>query len=77
MEQILIVEDEPKIADLLQKYLQNANYQTHWLNTGLGVGEWVRKEQPQLILLDLMLPGKMAWKSARKFANFAVYQSSC
>ena len=28
MERILIVEDEPKIADLLQKYLQNANFQT-------------------------------------------------
>ena len=75
MEQILIVEDEPKIADLLQKYLQNANYQTHWLNSGLGVGEWVRKEPPQLILLDLMLPGKdglEVCKEIRQFSNVPI-----
>jgi two-component system response regulator BaeR len=71
MEQILIVEDEPKIADLLQKYLQNANYQTHWLNTGLGVGEWVRKEQPQLILLDLMLPGKDGLEVCKEVRQFS------
>ena len=71
MEQILIVEDEPKIADLLQKYLQNANYQTHWLNTGLGVGEWVRKEQPQLILLDLMLPGKDGLEVCKEIRQFS------
>ncbi|QTR48088.1 response regulator [Thiothrix litoralis] len=71
MEQILIVEDEPKIADLLQKYLQNANYQTHWLNTGLGVGEWVRKEHPQLILLDLMLPGKDGLEVCKDIRQFS------
>ena len=71
MEQILIVEDEPKIADLLQKYLQNANYQTHWLNTGLGVGEWVRKEHPQLILLDLMLPGKDGLEVCKEIRQFS------
>ncbi|MBO0613466.1 MAG: hypothetical protein RL122_1636 [Pseudomonadota bacterium] len=71
MAQILIVEDEPKIADLLQKYLQNANYQTHWLNTGLGVGDWVRKEQPQLILLDLMLPGKDGLEVCKEVRQFS------
>jgi len=71
MAQVLIVEDEPKIADLLQKYLQNANYQTHWLNTGLGVGDWVRKEQPQLILLDLMLPGKDGLEVCKEVRQFS------
>ncbi|MDD5392251.1 MAG: response regulator [Thiothrix sp.] len=72
MERILIVEDEPKIADLLQKYLQNANYQTDWLNSGMGVSDWVRKEKPNLILLDLMLPGKdglEVCKEVRQFSN--------
>lgn len=72
MERILIVEDEPKIADLLRKYLQNANFQTHWLDNGAVVGEWVRQEQPALILLDLMLPGKdglEVCKEIRKFSH--------
>ncbi len=71
MEHILIVEDEPKIADLLQKYLQNANYRTHWLNTGLGVGDWVRHEQPNLILLDLMLPGKDGLEVCKEIRQFS------
>ena len=72
MEQILIVEDEPKSADLLQKYLQNANYHTHWLNSGLGVGEWVRQTPPSLILLDLMLPGKDGLEVCKEIRQFSL-----
>ena len=75
MERILIVEDEPKIADLLRKYLQNANFQTHWLDNGAVVSEWVRQEQPTLILLDLMLPGKdgvEVCKEIRKFSHVPI-----
>lgn len=55
---ILIVEDEPKIAGLLRDYLQQSHYETHWIDRGDTVGEWVRANPPNLILLDLMLPGK-------------------
>ncbi len=75
MERILIVEDEPKIADLLRKYLQNANFQTHWLDNGAVVSEWVRQEHPTLILLDLMLPGKdgvEVCKEIRKFSHVPI-----
>ncbi|MEN9501201.1 MAG: hypothetical protein RI964_486 [Pseudomonadota bacterium] len=71
MERILIVEDEPKIADLLQKYLQNASFQTHWLNNGALVSEWVRHENPALILLDLMLPGKDGLEVCKEIRKFA------
>jgi len=55
---VLIVEDEPKIADLLADYLQQqAGYRTFHLDRGDGVVAWVRENQPDLILLDLMLPG--------------------
>lgn len=58
MNPILIVEDEPKIADLLQKYLQNSGYQTHWIAEGNLANPWITENQPSLVLLDLMLPGK-------------------
>ena len=54
---ILVVEDEPKLARLLQDYLDNAGYASTWLADGLEVVPWVRAHQPDLILLDLMLPG--------------------
>ena len=56
---VLIVEDEPKIANLLADYMRElGGYTTHQLNRGDVVISWVRENRPDLILLDLMLPGK-------------------
>jgi two-component system response regulator BaeR len=57
-EKILIVEDEEKLAGLLTDYLQQAGFTTAILGDGLAVIPWVREHSPDLILLDLMLPGK-------------------
>ncbi|CAK9885378.1 MAG: Transcriptional regulatory protein BaeR [Candidatus Erwinia impunctatus] len=54
---ILVVEDEPKLGQLLVDYLQAANFRTHHLLRGDEVVYWVRHSAPDLILLDLMLPG--------------------
>ncbi|MAC43168.1 MAG: two-component system response regulator BaeR [Deltaproteobacteria bacterium] len=54
---ILIVEDEPKISQLLGDYLQQAGYETREsLNYG-QIWSWVEQEVINLILLDWMLPG--------------------
>lgn len=55
---ILVVEDEAKIAELLRDYLHEFGYETHWLDRGDDVDAWVRQNAPDLVLLDLMLPGK-------------------
>ena len=55
---ILVVEDEPKIANLVIDYLKQASYPTHWLADGQEVVEWVRQNSPRLILLDIVLPSK-------------------
>ncbi|MFH7325974.1 response regulator [Desulfurivibrio sp. C05AmB] len=55
---ILIVEDEPKLAALLEDYLSQASFAVARLDHGLAVVPWVREHEPELILLDLMLPGK-------------------
>jgi two-component system response regulator BaeR len=57
-QQILIVEDEERLARLVADYLKAAGYQAHHLADGCRVLEWVRSHEPDLILLDLMLPGK-------------------
>lgn len=55
--QVLIVEDEPKLAQLLSDYLIQAGFKTHVINNGLEVIDWVKAHKPDLILLDIMLPG--------------------
>jgi len=55
---ILIVEDEPDLAQLLQDYLQASHYQTSVISDGNLVEPWVTQHTCDLILLDLMLPNK-------------------
>lgn len=56
-EHILIVEDEEKIAALLRDYLVQAGYRVSILDRGDGVVSFVKQKAPDLILLDIMLPG--------------------
>lgn len=57
MGNILIVEDEPKLASLLSDYLRASGFEPSCLGNGAEVLSWVREHKPDLILLDLMLPG--------------------
>jgi two-component system response regulator BaeR len=55
---ILIVEDEPRLAGLIKDYVLQAGMVPHCIDNGLDVVPWVEQRAPDLILLDLMLPGK-------------------
>ena len=57
-QKILIVEDEEKIATLLRDYLQQSHYETHLIHHGDEVMPWLKENNPDLLLLDIMLPGK-------------------
>ena len=56
-ERILVADDEPDIADLVCLYLQNENYETRVCYSGQEVLEEVRREKPDLAILDIMMPG--------------------
>ncbi len=68
---VLVVEDEAKIAQLLQDYLHNNGYNTHWIDNGEAVVDWVRQHQPDLVLLDLMLPGKDGVSICQELRSFS------
>ncbi|HLS41700.1 MAG TPA: response regulator [Paenalcaligenes sp.] len=55
---ILIVEDEPKLVELLNLYLESEHFETSAVMDGNLVIDTVANYQPDLILLDLMLPGR-------------------
>jgi len=69
--QILIVEDEPKLAALLTDYLRAAGFGTQVLTDGREVAAVVRQDQPALVLLDLMLPGKDGLEVCRELRTFS------
>jgi two-component system, OmpR family, response regulator BaeR len=69
---IFIIEDEQAIAEVINDYLRQDNYETEIINDGLSVIEKVKANKPELILLDIMLPGKdgiSLCKEIRAFTN--------
>ena len=56
-EKVLIVDDEEHIVELLQFNLINAGYKVITANNGLDALKKVKEHKPDLLLLDLMLPG--------------------
>jgi two-component system response regulator BaeR len=71
MSHILIVEDEEKIASLLADYLAKAGYQTTIMLEGTDVVSTVKSQHFDLILLDLMLPGKDGLTICREIQEFS------
>ncbi|KAF1047861.1 MAG: Transcriptional regulatory protein BaeR [Herbaspirillum frisingense] len=68
---ILIVEDEPKLAELLQKYLAAAGYTSRHVARGDEAVPAVRARMPDLVLLDIMLPGMDGWEVCRALRGFS------
>ena len=70
MSRILIVEDEPKLAALEADYLKASGFEPHQIADGREVVPWVRAHRPDLILLDLMLPGRDGLEICRELRTF-------
>lgn len=70
-QEILIVEDEAKLANLLRDYLQQAGFVVSVVSSGLDAVPAVRERSPDLILLDLMLPGRDGMEICRELRTFS------
>jgi DNA-binding response OmpR family regulator len=54
---VLVVDDEPTIAEVVSRYLERAGYRTTIAADGLQALEVAAADHPDLVVLDLMLPG--------------------
>jgi len=70
-EKILIVEDEPKLAGLLRDYLNASGFESYILNNGTDVVPWTRDHRPDLVLLDVMLPGRDGMDVCKELRMFS------
>lgn len=70
-EHVLIVEDEPKLASLLNDYLKNSDFETDIISNGLKVVPAIREHAPSLVLLDIMLPGMDGMEVCREIRTFS------
>lgn len=58
MARVLVAEDDPDIASLIAHYLQRAGFEADLVSSGRDVLPRVKKAPPDLLLLDVMLPGQ-------------------
>ena len=54
---VLVVDDEPTIAEVVSRYLARAGYETRMAADGPQAIELAGQQRPDLVVLDLMLPG--------------------
>ena len=59
---VVCIEDEPEMIDLVRLILGRKGFQVIGANGGIEGLETVRKEQPDLVLLDLMMPDMDGWE---------------
>ena len=65
-EKILIVEDETKLSEVMSLYLRKENYDVTCVNDGKRAEDIISINSYDLIILDVMLPGKDGWALLRK-----------
>lgn len=54
---ILVAEDDRDIADLIALYLKKAGWTAHVVHSGTEALAWARQHQPDVVVLDVMMPG--------------------
>jgi len=53
---VLVVDDDPIILEVVRERLDSAGYDVYVRVDALGTSQWVAREQPDFILLDVMMP---------------------
>ena len=59
---VVIVEDDQNFANILQDYARDHGYRSIMVNEGTNAVEIIRENQPDAVILDIMLPGKDGWQ---------------
>lgn len=71
MSKIMIVDDDANICELLRLYLEKDGYATVSVNDGAQAVEAFGRENPDLLLLDIMLPGLDGWQICREIRKIS------
>ena len=63
---ILLIEDEERLAGYMQLWLEQVGYRCAWCSTGTAGMNKAAEWQPDLVILDLALPGLDGWEICRR-----------
>ncbi len=72
---ILVVDDDPEIVAMLSTRLGKRGYKVATAADGQRALELAKRDKPDVVLLDVMMPGKSGWEVARALKQDPVTQS--
>jgi two-component system, OmpR family, alkaline phosphatase synthesis response regulator PhoP len=72
---ILVVDDDPEIVTMLSARLTKRGYKLYTASDGHKAIEIAKRELPDVVLLDVMMPGKSGWEVARALKQDPVTQN--
>jgi DNA-binding response OmpR family regulator len=67
---VLVVDDDPEIRNLLYRILTKENYQVVTMPSGQAALDYLKKERPDVILLDQRMPGMDGLETIKKIREF-------
>lgn len=70
-EKILVVDDDTNICELLRLYLEKEGYVVKIVNDGVSAINALKQENPDLTLLDIMIPKLDGWQVCREIRKFS------
>ena len=70
-ERVLVVDDDINICELLRLYLEKDGYETILVHDGQTALDTFRAQEPDIVLLDIMLPGLDGWQVCREIRKFS------
>lgn len=70
-EKILVVDDDTNICELLRLYLEKEGYVVKIVNDGVSAINAFKQENPDLMLLDIMIPKLDGWQVCREIRKFS------
>ena len=66
---VLVVDDDPTVSDVVRRYLELAGFEATMAADGLSALAAVRERRPDLVVLDLMLPGMDGLEVCRRLRD--------
>ena len=68
---ILVIDDDTNICEMLRVYLENEGYEVKTANDGAEGVAYFKMYEPDLVLLDIMLPRKDGWQVCRELREIS------
>ena len=68
---ILVIDDDTNICDMLKIYMENEGYEVKTANDGAEGVNFFKMYEPDIVLLDIMLPKKDGWQVCREIREIA------